>query len=277
MTDHADDALARPTFGTWIQTFTGKRFDFLAPHEDDVDLEDIAHSLSMQCRFNGHGRVFYSVAEHTAIVGGIVLLAKLSKVSIPSLRYTPSEDSLADARRLVSILACTLDTSPTLAPPIRYFLSIVGGSIEERSKSRKGLLVFPLLRFLPMLDDADRGEVIAAFMHDFGEAYAKDLPSPIKALLPLYKAKEAEIEACIYSRFGMSSQLPLSALIHQADREILFVERDALLNHKLHGWGKGIKRDQRIGVFAEAFAVRGLTPQAAEFELLAAATELGLK
>lgn len=269
MTDHADDALARPTFGTWIQTFTGKRFDFLAPHEDDVDLEDIAHSLSMQCRFNGHGRVFYSVAEHTAIVGGIVLLAKLSKVSIPSLRYTPSEDSLADARRLVSILACTLDTSPTLAPPIRYF--------DRRRQHRRPIEVFQLLRFLPMLNDADRGEVIAAFMHDFGEAYAKDLPSPIKALLPLYKAKEAEIEACIYSRFGLSSQLPLSALIHQADREILFVERDALLNHKLHGWGKGIKRDQRIGVFAEAFAVRGLTPQAAEFQLLAAATELGLK
>lgn len=257
-----DTPIVPPSFGTWIQTFTGRRFDFLTPSEEEVTLEDIAHSLSMQCRFNGHGRVYYSVAEHTAIVGGIVLLAKLSKIAMPSLRYEPSDDSLRDARRLVDIMSYTTDCP--------------GGQIETRLKARRGLRVFPLLRFLPLLDDADRREVIAAFMHDFGEAYAKDLPSPIKALLPLYKAKEAEIEACIYSRFGMTSHLPLSALIHQADREILFVERDALLNHKIGGWGEGIRRDARIGIFAEAFAVRGLSPSDAEFELLAVATELGL-
>lgn len=52
----------------WIQTYTGKPFWPLNPRKQDIDIEDIAHSLSMQCRFNGHCRIFYSVAEHSVRV-----------------------------------------------------------------------------------------------------------------------------------------------------------------------------------------------------------------
>lgn len=48
----------------WIRTYTGRNVYPLAPHEDDIDIHDIAHSLSMQCRFGGHTREFYSVAQH---------------------------------------------------------------------------------------------------------------------------------------------------------------------------------------------------------------------
>jgi hypothetical protein len=48
----------------WMQTYTGKKFDLLNPRVEDVDIIDIAHSLSMQCRYNGHTLKFYSVAEH---------------------------------------------------------------------------------------------------------------------------------------------------------------------------------------------------------------------
>lgn len=49
----------------WMQTFTGKAV-FPNGHvtTDDIDIYDIAHSLGMQCRYNGHTKVFYSVAEH---------------------------------------------------------------------------------------------------------------------------------------------------------------------------------------------------------------------
>ncbi len=50
--------------GNWMQTYTGKQFWPIDPRADEIDIIDIAHSLSMQCRYNGHTRVFYSVAEH---------------------------------------------------------------------------------------------------------------------------------------------------------------------------------------------------------------------
>jgi len=53
---------------TWIKTYTGKRFYPRSPRGKDVDIRDIAHSLSMQCRFTGHTREFYSVAEHSVRV-----------------------------------------------------------------------------------------------------------------------------------------------------------------------------------------------------------------
>jgi hypothetical protein len=49
---------------TWTQTYTGRAFDLLHPSAGDVCIEDIAHSLAYQCRFNGHTKRFYSVAEH---------------------------------------------------------------------------------------------------------------------------------------------------------------------------------------------------------------------
>lgn len=52
----------------WIQTFTGKKFFPLAPDENLISIEDIAHSLSMQCRYNGHTKHFYSVAEHSILL-----------------------------------------------------------------------------------------------------------------------------------------------------------------------------------------------------------------
>lgn len=50
--------------GDWIQTHNGVSFYPLDPQIEDIQIEDIAHSLSMQCRFNGHITDFYSVAEH---------------------------------------------------------------------------------------------------------------------------------------------------------------------------------------------------------------------
>lgn len=54
--------------GDWIQTFTGKQFWPLDPRPEDFDILDIAHALSMKCRFNGHSRFFYSVAQHSVLV-----------------------------------------------------------------------------------------------------------------------------------------------------------------------------------------------------------------
>lgn len=52
----------------WIQTFSGKRFTPIKPNPDAIVIQDIAHSLSMQCRFSGHVKRFYSVAQHSVLV-----------------------------------------------------------------------------------------------------------------------------------------------------------------------------------------------------------------
>lgn len=49
----------------WIQTFTGKKFFPLDPDPSSIDIKDIAHALSMLCRYVGHVSRFYSVAEHS--------------------------------------------------------------------------------------------------------------------------------------------------------------------------------------------------------------------
>lgn len=48
-----------------IKTFTGMFVDPLKMSEKDVDICDIAHALSNECRYAGHCPVFYSVAEHS--------------------------------------------------------------------------------------------------------------------------------------------------------------------------------------------------------------------
>lgn len=52
----------------WIQTFTGAHFHPFRAQPGEIRIEDIAHALSLQCRFNGHCRHFYSVAEHSVRV-----------------------------------------------------------------------------------------------------------------------------------------------------------------------------------------------------------------
>jgi hypothetical protein len=50
-----------------ILTSTGKWFDVLDPISSLIDLQDIASALSKLCRFGGHCRKFYSVAEHSIL------------------------------------------------------------------------------------------------------------------------------------------------------------------------------------------------------------------
>lgn len=64
--------------GDWMQTFTGRAFYPLDPQPEDIDPLDIAHGISMQCRYNGHVKRFYSVAEHCYIMS----------------YYVPEEDAL---------------------------------------------------------------------------------------------------------------------------------------------------------------------------------------
>jgi hypothetical protein len=58
--------------GSWMQTWTGRRFFPMNPRPEDIDPADIAHALSMLCRYGGHVDRFYSVAEHCVLMSEAV-------------------------------------------------------------------------------------------------------------------------------------------------------------------------------------------------------------
>jgi len=47
-----------------ITTYTGERFTPLNPNIYQINIDDIAHALSLICRGNGHQVNFYSYAQH---------------------------------------------------------------------------------------------------------------------------------------------------------------------------------------------------------------------
>ena len=53
-------------------TYSGQALNFAFIKVENVSIEDIAHSLSFQCRFNGHTKRFYSVAEHSLVLCDLV-------------------------------------------------------------------------------------------------------------------------------------------------------------------------------------------------------------
>lgn len=86
--------------GDWIETFTGGQFWPLDPRPEDVNIIDIAHSLSMQCRFNGHTRVFYSVAEHSIIVAKEIIFMGYGPLSaLYGLLHDAAEAYICDLPR----------------------------------------------------------------------------------------------------------------------------------------------------------------------------------
>lgn len=50
----------------------GTRFNYLNPGSSKIEITDIAISLSKMCRFTGHCRGHYSVAQHSVLVSEMV-------------------------------------------------------------------------------------------------------------------------------------------------------------------------------------------------------------
>jgi uncharacterized protein len=139
---------------TWLQTYTGKRYDVAQPLPSSIDVRDIAHHLSLLCRYAGATKRFYSVAEHSVHVAKLV--------------------------------------------PAKHALT--------------------------------------ALLHDATEAYLCDLPRPVKAFIPGYKALEAVAWDAVAMRFDLPHEIP--QCVHDADVLMLYAERRQLLVHvEAEDWG----------------------------------------
>ncbi len=56
----------------YIHTYTGLHFKAHDPSPDQICIEDIAHALSLTCRFGGHCDKMYSVAHHSVLLSYMV-------------------------------------------------------------------------------------------------------------------------------------------------------------------------------------------------------------
>lgn len=76
----------------YIETVSGKKFFIEHP---EFDIKDIAHALGNQCRYTGHVKNFYSVAEHSVLVMNLCQDLKLAD-PFEGLMHDCSEAYLSD-------------------------------------------------------------------------------------------------------------------------------------------------------------------------------------
>lgn len=123
--------------GAWIQTYTCRKFWPLDPRAEDIEIVDIAHALSNQCRFSGHTSTHYSVAQHCVHVADLLreqgynarvqlqgLLHDAGEaylVDLPSpVKHSPVMAGYRDAeKRLDAVLLTKYGVGPTLDPAVK--------------------------------------------------------------------------------------------------------------------------------------------------------------
>ena len=124
---------SHPELGPWIQTYTGRAFYPLNPGRSDISIADIAHALSMQCRFTGHTRRFYSVAEHSVMVeamGSQILLRREAERNSGKFSAPPKPTSEIVQQSLALLLHDAAEAYiGDLTTPLKHGLESVGGDV----------------------------------------------------------------------------------------------------------------------------------------------------
>lgn len=88
----------------WMLTAYGGKFYPSLPFDNKYDINDIAHALSNVCRWGGHCRVHYSVAQHSCMVYDLVrCMTKDRNVRMFALLHDASEAYISDITRPVKI------------------------------------------------------------------------------------------------------------------------------------------------------------------------------
>lgn len=178
--------MSRPDF---IETRGGVRFRPMHPRVEDIAIGDIAHALSQQCRFSGHTRVHYSVAEHSVRVSDLIeaqgfplgsalwgLLHDASEaylVDIPSpLKCLPAFAEYRESEEILMLAICVrFGLAPEEPPSVRRADEILLAT-EARDLMPFRPEHWSTLRAMPMSEVIrpwDSMTAKARFLHRFEE------------------------------------------------------------------------------------------------------------
>ncbi len=84
----------------YITTYTGIRFFPTAPEIDKIEIRDIAHSLALMCRGNGHVSTFFSIAQHCILCCREAICRGYDEhLALICLLHDAAESYLADVPR----------------------------------------------------------------------------------------------------------------------------------------------------------------------------------
>jgi len=106
MADNSPDMVGVPVTnrGTWMQLRGGRRFYPLDPRADEVFIEDIAHSLSRQIRYNGLSDLDVSVGQHSVNAAWIADIEGYhAGVQLAALMHDAPETYVADMVRPLKV------------------------------------------------------------------------------------------------------------------------------------------------------------------------------
>jgi hypothetical protein len=114
----------------YILTATGRKFWYDNPKPEQIEIQDIAWALAHNCRFTGHTRFFYSVAQHCYLASFLVperfaldaLLhdaseAYLSDISSPAKMLLPDYRNIE--RRIEEAIALKFGTTFPMSPTVK--------------------------------------------------------------------------------------------------------------------------------------------------------------
>lgn len=191
--------------GDWIQVYSGIQFWPIDPRPEEILVSDMAHSLAQQCRFTGHTREFYSIAQHCCLVHDLIASWLTDPVcdvcGDPSREVTSYREQLHEDHALgrCTLLCATCEVA-TCGKGVWWTLAEARWLLP-----RKGL------------------------GHDGSEAYLCDIARPVKHLPAMqpYRNAEAEIQDLVYVALGVGGPEPY--LVKRADDILLATEARDLM------------------------------------------------
>lgn len=124
---------------SWTLTYTGKKFTPTKKMElDDISIVDIAHALSNLCRFAGHSKIFYSVAQHSVYVSFVMEMMGLDKEKcLAGLLHDATEAYLIDLPQPIKRLPemkYYCDMEDNLAEEIAHAFGFIGAEVFKDAK-----------------------------------------------------------------------------------------------------------------------------------------------